>query len=264
MLRQRLITAAIGLPVFLLITWFGNPWFAAMVAVIALLGSLEFFRIAISPKPEPLTYFIILTIVALSISPFYSSFVPKHVILTLSIIISLCWLVFLPKREGVFLKWAWLLAGTVYLGWMVGFWSELRNLSNGREWTYLTIFIIMASDTTAYFAGRAWGKHPMAPSISPKKTWEGAAGGFIASIIVALGLGIFFSISLNYWFLLIFGVCIGLLAQIGDLVESLLKRNNGVKDSGKLLPGHGGILDRIDSFILAGAAACFLLMLNMN
>jgi phosphatidate cytidylyltransferase len=261
MLRQRLITAAIGLPVFLLITWFGNPWFAAMVAIIAILGSIEFFRIAIAPKIEPLTYFIILVIVLLSISPFYSTFIPKHVVLTLSIIVSLSWLVFLPKRDGVFLKWVWLLAGTIYLGWMLSFWTELRNLANGREWTYLSILVIMASDTSAYFIGRAWGKHHMVPSISPKKTWEGAIGGLLASIVVAVGLGAAFSLSMNYLFLIIFGICIGVLAQIGDLVESLLKRNNGIKDSGTLLPGHGGILDRIDSFILTGAATCFLLML---
>ena len=261
MLRQRLITAAIGLPVLLLITWFGNPWFAVMVAVIAILGSLEFFQIVISSKIDPLSYFIIVVIVILNVSPFYSAFVPKSIVLTLSIVISLSWILFLPKREGVFLEWVWLLAGTIYLGWMLSYWSELRNLTNGREWTYLSIFIIMASDTSAYFVGRAWGKHLMAPSISPKKTWEGAVGGLLCSIIVSVGLGIVFSLSMNFWFLLIFGLCIGLLAQIGDLVESLFKRNSGIKDSGKLLPGHGGMLDRVDSFILAGAAACFLLML---
>ena len=260
MLRQRLITAAIGLPVFLLITWFGNPWFIAAVAIVATLGSLEFFRITISPKIEPLTYFAIIVTVILSISPLYST-LTKSIVFVCFIIVSLSWLLFLPNKEGSFLKWVWLLGGTVYLGWMLSYWGELRSLANGREWTYLSIFIIMASDTSAYFIGKAWGKHRMAPSISPKKTWEGAIAGLVASIVVAIGLGIVLSLSMNYLFLLGFGICIGFLAQIGDLVESLFKRNNGVKDSGTLLPGHGGILDRIGSFVLTGAAAVFLIML---
>ena len=263
MLRQRLITAAIGLPVFLLITWFGNPWFIAAVAIVATLGSLEFFRITISPKIEPLTYFAIVVTVILSISPLYST-LTKSIVFVCFIIVSLSWLLFLPNKEGSFLKWVWLLGGTVYLGWMLSYWGELRSLANGREWTYLSIFIIMASDTSAYFIGKAWGKHRMAPSISPKKTWEGAIAGLVAGIVVAIGLGIVFSLSMNYLFLLGFGICIGILAQIGDLVESLFKRNNGVKDSGTLLPGHGGILDRIDSFILTGAAAVFLIMLYVH
>jgi phosphatidate cytidylyltransferase len=92
----------------------------------------------------------------------------------------------------------------------------------------------------------------MAPSVSPKKTWEGAIGGLLGSIIVSIILGIVFSLPLNYWQLALLGCVISILAQLGDLVESLLKRNTNVKDSGNLVPGHGGILDRIDSFIFTG------------
>jgi phosphatidate cytidylyltransferase len=253
MLRQRIITAAIGLPIFLAITWLGNPWFTIMVAIIAILGSIEFYRMVISPKIEPIIYFAIFTIVVLSISPYHPPFLTKPIILTLAIIISLSWLIFSPKKDSAFSKWAWLIAGILYIGWMFSYWNELRNLTNGRELTYWSIFIVMASDTCAFFAGRAWGKHYMAPSISPKKTWEGAVVGLLGSIIISIVLGIAFSLPFSYWQLATLGFLIGVLAQIGDMVESLLKRNTGVKDSGNLIPGHGGILDRVDSFILVGA-----------
>jgi phosphatidate cytidylyltransferase len=123
---------------------------------------------------------------------------------------------------------------------------------------YWSMITIMASDTTAFFVGRAWGRHRMAPAISPKKTWEGAIGGAMGSIIVATILGAVFSLPLSYWQLVLAGCFISIIAQLGDLVESLLKRNTGVKDSGKVLPGHGGILDRIDSFIFTGALVYYL------
>jgi phosphatidate cytidylyltransferase len=161
-------------------------------------------------------------------------------------------LLILQNKDGAFTSWAWVVAGIVYIGWMLSYWSELRNLENGRGLAYWSMLTIMMSDTCAFFVGRTWGKHRMAPSISPKKTWEGAAGGLLGGIIVSIILGILFTLPFTYWQLVIFGFGISVVAQIGDMVESLLKRNTTVKDSGKLLPGHGGILDRIDSFILTG------------
>ena len=258
MLRQRILTAVIGLPVLFAIIWFGNPWLTLIIAVIAILGSLEFHRMTVSDTMKPISYFAIAIAVLLTISPYYPDFITKPIILTLAIIISLIWLLFLPKKDGAFHNWAWLIAGIIYLGWMTGYWAELRNLVNGREWMYWSMITIMASDTTAFFVGRAWGRHHMAPTISPKKTWEGAIGGAMGSIIVATILGAVFSLPLSYWQLVLAGCFISIIAQLGDLVESLLKRNTGVKDSGKLVPGHGGILDRIDSFIFTGALVYYL------
>jgi phosphatidate cytidylyltransferase len=122
----------------------------------------------------------------------------------------------------------------------------------GREGPRLLLFVlcvIWASDTVAYFVGRAIGKHPFAPHLSPKKTWEGAVAGFTSSIAVAFAFVHFLSIPLT---MLLGAAAVGNIAgQAGDLVESAYKRSAGVKDSGALLPGHGGILDRIDALILA-------------
>lgn len=260
MLRQRVITAVIGLPLLLALIWFGNPWFFLAVAIIAILGSLEFYRITISHAMQPVIYFAIAITVLLIISPYYPNFITKPLILTLAIIISLIWHLFLPKKGGVFHNWAWIVAGILYLGWMLSYWSELRNLEHGREWTYWSMITIMISDTSAFFVGRAWGKHHLAPATSPKKTWEGAIGGAVASIIVSIVLGIVLSLPLTYWQLALSGCIISIVAQLGDLVESLLKRTRGVKDSGNLVPGHGGILDRIDSFIFVGALVYYLVI----
>jgi phosphatidate cytidylyltransferase len=125
----------------------------------------------------------------------------------------------------------------------------LRALADGREWVIFTLFTIFAADTSAFFIGRAWGRHSMAPTISPSKTWEGAIGGLVGAVAVSLILAVILSLPIPYWQVAILGVLIGVLSQMGDLAESLLKRNVGAKDSGTLIPGHGGILDRLDSVV---------------
>ena len=146
------------------------------------------------------------------------------------------------------------MAGILLIGWTLSYLIELRDLELGKYWVFWILIIIVINDTCAFFIGRATGKHPLASYISPQKTWEGAIGGLVTGIIVAVIVGIIFPIPINYWQMIVLGFIICVLAQLGDLVESLLKRNADVKDSGNLLPGHGGFLDRLDSFFLTGPA----------
>ena len=150
------------------------------------------------------------------------------------------------------------MAGILYMGWLLGHYVTLRELDHGRELVLLVLFSTFACDTAAFFAGRTWGRHLMAPVISPKKTWEGAVAGFAAAIAAALVLRSL--LNLGDWELplsnvqtIALGCLTGLFAQLGDLLESLIKRRAGAKDSGRLMPGHGGILDRIDSLVFTGA-----------
>jgi phosphatidate cytidylyltransferase len=141
---------------------------------------------------------------------------------------------------------------------MLSHYVTLRELSHGRELVLFALFSTFACDTVAYFIGRAWGRHLMAPSISPKKTWEGAIAGFIGAIAAAAALrGLLnlgdWELPLSYSQTIVVGCLIGFFAQLGDLLESLVKRRAGAKDSGRLIPGHGGILDRIDSLVFTGA-----------
>jgi phosphatidate cytidylyltransferase len=138
----------------------------------------------------------------------------------------------------------------------------IRLHALGREGPRLLLFVLVviwASDTVAYFAGRAIGKHPFAPHLSPKKTWEGAAAGFASCIAVAFAFAHFVSIPLTM--LLGAAAVANVAGQAGDLVESAYKRSAGVKDSGALLPGHGGVLDRIDALIFAIPVVWYYLVL---
>jgi len=174
-------------------------------------------------------------------------------------VLSLIWLLARPKKEGAFLGWAWTIAGILYIGWLLSHLVALRGLEDGRNWVFLALLATFGSDTAAYFTGRALGRHKLAPSISPGKTWEGTIAGFLGAIIISLLFTIPspLSLPLGYWSAIILGLLISVFGQLGDLVESLLKRNMGVKDSGKLLPGHGGALDRIDSVVFASVVVYY-------
>ncbi|SDS56528.1 MULTISPECIES: phosphatidate cytidylyltransferase [Microterricola] len=147
----------------------------------------------------------------------------------------------------------------IYVTFLASFAVVLVGQDGGEWWTLAFLIVVIAADTGAYASGLMFGKHPMAPVISPKKTWEGFAGGAVATIIAGVLLGLFM-LGQPWWFGLIFGVAMLLSATLGDLAESLIKRDLGIKDMSSWLPGHGGFLDRLDS-ILPSAAVAFVLYL---
>ncbi|HUV45805.1 MAG TPA: phosphatidate cytidylyltransferase [Dehalococcoidia bacterium] len=256
MLKQRIFTAAVGVPLIILAVWFGDPWFSLLIAAVVLLGTFEFYHMSTNlNKRYSLTYFGLSWALVLALSPHYANILP--IVMTAAVVISLVWLLRLSAQKKAFCDWAWLVAGVFYVGWMLSYWVNLRILEDGKGWVYLAILTTFANDTGAFFVGRAWGKHKLASAISPGKTWEGALGGLLSAtmgaIIVFLILNLLSPLPLGYWQVILLGCLISLFAQLGDLVESLLKRNMEVKESGKLLPGHGGILDRFDSLIFVGA-----------
>jgi phosphatidate cytidylyltransferase len=269
MLKHRVITAAVGVPLVILAIWFGDPWFSLLIATAALAGTYEFYHIANFDRREPLLYLGLLWALALVLSPHYRNPDVLPIVITATMLISLIWLLLRPSREKTFHNWAWTIVGALYVGWMLSYWLNLRGLKlglgesseYGRNWVYLAMLTTFANDTGAFFIGRARGKHKLAPAISPAKTWEGALGGLIcailAAIVIAMVLNLISPLAFKYWQIALLGFLVSLFAQLGDLVESLLKRNMGVKESGNLLPGHGGILDRFDSLIFVGAVVYY-------
>ena len=161
--------------------------------------------------------------------------------------------------ERVMVSWAASLAGIFYLGWLLSYWVLIMN-SYGRDWIFLALFSTFAVDTAAYFVGRAWGRHKMAPTISPAKTWEGAVGGLVGAIAAAIILALLLGLDIGYGRIILLGFLIAVFAQLGDLVESRLKRSMGVKEASKLIPGHGGILDRLDSIVFTGVVVYYCLV----
>jgi len=147
--------------------------------------------------------------------------------------------------------------GVLYAGALPACLLHLRALNNGCEWVVLTMMITWGSDTAAYFSGRAFGRTKLYAAISPGKTVEGAVGGLVGSVGFSLGAWLPFFPELGALHAVIVAVLGGALGQAGDLVESMIKRSVGAKDSGKLLPGHGGMLDRIDALIFAAPAVLF-------
>lgn len=274
MLKQRLLTALVGIPILVAAVWFDSPfpWFTLLVAIFGGIATYEFYRLVRLGNAAPLALFGILlsllfivsrdpAVLTLFPSIWFSPPTPRldinllaPILLTSAIVISLFSLLTRTLREQAFSGWAWTMAGVLYTGWMLGYLVALRGVPDGRNWVFLALGATFASDTAAFFIGRTWGKHRLAPAISPSKTWEGAAGGLLG----AIGAGLLFALPSPFGLDLTFlqagalGVVISVFGQLGDLVESLFKRNMGVKDSGRLLPGHGGVLDRIDSVAFAG------------
>jgi len=142
--------------------------------------------------------------------------------------------------------------GVFYVGGLLAA-LPLLHRSFGPAWTALAIAVAFANDTGAYFVGRAWGRHKIAPTLSPGKTIEGAVGGLAAGLTVTFVAGWAFMPSLSVTDRVAIGLIAGVVGPAGDLVESLIKRSAGVKDSGRSIPGHGGILDRIDALLFVGA-----------
>ena len=144
---------------------------------------------------------------------------------------------------------------------MLSYLVALR-LDAGSNWLFFTLLVTFGSDSAAFFIGRALGRHRLALRISPNKTWEGAIGGIFGAVIVSLlfTLPTPLQVTLGYGQAVLLGLLVSIFGQIGDLVESLLKRNMGVKESGRLMPGHGGLLDRMDSIVFAGIVVYYFVL----
>ncbi len=263
MLKKRVITSLWIIPLLVCAVWFDEPlpWFTALVAVWGLLAVFEFYSMGKGSHVPSLTGFGLIWVLAFILSPHFGDIPVIPLLLTTAVLLPLIWLLLRPQKERAFIGWAWTVAGILYVGWLLSYLVALRGLDDGRNWVFFALFATIGSDTTAFLVGRAVGIHRLAPQISPAKTWEGAIAGVFGAIIVSLFfiLPKLFTIpnplylqDFSYWQAVLLGVVVSIFGQTGDLVESLLKRNMGVKDSGKLIPGHGGALDRIDSIVLAG------------
>jgi len=257
MLRTRLLTAAVALPVVTAAMWFGSPWFTIILAIWGVLAVWEFYRMVSLTNSLSLTVFGLLWTLLLIISPHFNNTLPVPLLLTSAIVLPLIITVFRRHKEGAFLGWAWTVAGILYIGWLLNHLVSLRYLDNGNGWVFLAIFSTFGCDTFAYLIGRAIGRHRMAPDISPGKTWEGAIGGLLGAVIGSVVMTLAFQIPISYGYAVILGIVISLFAQLGDLVESLLKRNTGFKDAGRMVPGHGGLLDRLDSIVFTGVVVYY-------
>ena len=180
--------------------------------------------------------------------------IPVELALALTLILSFSYQIFRDQVNLAFLSVASTLLGVIYIGWAFGHHLILLRGINGagRGLIFFLIVIIWLSDTAAYLFGRWFGTHKLSPTISPRKTIEGTIAGLVFGVIGGLGVWSFFLKDvLSFPHVLILGILLGLVGQLSDLSESIIKRSAEVKDSGHLIPGHGGLLDRCDSLIFS-------------
>ncbi|AKG53034.1 phosphatidate cytidylyltransferase [Dehalogenimonas sp. WBC-2] len=257
MLRQRLISGCILAFLVLLVIWFDEPlpWLTVGVAWWGVMALREFNHVVAQVKAKPFIVLGTIATVLFIISPHFENSLQP--LLTGFAVLSLLYLLKPGDRSQAFIRWAWTLAGAIYIGWLLSFIVALRGLEGGREWVIFAIGVTAASDSFAYLIGRVTGKHKMAPSISPGKSWEGAAAGAIFAVITALVLKPLLDLPTSYFALGLLGLAASAIGQAGDLIESLFKRNMAVKDSGNSIPGHGGYMDRMDSIIFAVVAVYY-------
>ncbi|MEO6350854.1 MAG: phosphatidate cytidylyltransferase [Candidatus Limnocylindrales bacterium] len=270
-MRQRLISAAVLVPVVVLIYLAGEPWLSIGIALLAVLAAYETSRLltlAGFPSPAWLSSVgacaavIAVQIVVAGTGALLSAYVTGFVA-TVAFVAGVVALV--SDRATNHQEWLGAAIGILYpalLAFMLALLFVpspkspgaplVGNLDFGRLLLLVLVLTVWALDSFAYLVGRAYPRGRMAPRISPKKTWSGAIGGTIAAVIVCAIVSALVGVGLVVG--LVLGVVIAVSAQAGDLTESLLKRRAGVKDSGTLIPGHGGILDRVDSFMFAAPA----------
>lgn len=269
MLRDRARSAAILIPPLLVALWLGGWAIVLVVGIAVVLGAYEAFRLLTQAGHASLPSFgiVLAVVVALGDSVKELSGGSGLLLAALGmVLVGVGALTRLDPREGLAI-FATTTFGALYVG-LLGFVARLTAagapvdatailgfLGPDRGWILALVLVVWAFDTAAYFTGRRFGRHPFMAHISPSKTQEGVVGGLVASAIVG---ALFVALLGRPWPAgLVFGLLVGAAAQAGDLAESMLKRAAGAKESGTLIPGHGGILDRVDSFLFAAPVAYF-------
>ncbi|MGI8827509.1 MAG: phosphatidate cytidylyltransferase [Chloroflexota bacterium] len=255
-LTVRVLTAIVAIPLLLVVNHLGGAVFAAVVAIAALVGTREGYAFAGASGFRPFEAGGTLAAIALSVAPFFAPQPQSAWIALLLATFALTGIFFLVPTHGFNMGgWSLTLVLALYVGLCLGHLSLLRIVSRGEGWVLLTLVITWAYDTGAYFTGASIGKRPFVPHVSPRKTMEGVAGGMVAASLAA-AIGAEFQ-GIQIWQGVCLGLAGGIAAQLGDLLESMLKRESGLKDSGSIFPGHGGLLDRIDSLLLASVAVYY-------
>jgi len=265
-MRRRLITslglAVIGLPAIL----FGGIFYYLLMGTFLIGAAWEYVQLFHAVKLEPQMY---ITVGGVVLITFTRMFFPQYAlpVFEAAILVALAYhlIAYERGRDQAALDFTITIAGLTYIGWIGSYLLDLRNLPEGGWWFLLVMFCVWLGDSGAYSIGRYYGRHKMAPRLSPKKSWEGYA----ASTFTATLGGMFFVYAFTtygnltgqivIWQGAILGLILGALPPLGDLGESMIKRQSGIKDSSDIIPGHGGFFDRIDSWLWGAVIGYYFL-----
>lgn len=278
-LAQRLLSAALLLPLMIVLVWWSVWSVAATVALATVAGLLELYSAFRQGGYQPRTLVgigsALAIIAAIGLQPIVAFDLLLPVV-TGIIVVGLVAELAYSQQPGSLPAWGLTLAGAFYLAWLLSHFILLRSLNApalrdsiftqfgmqpGVAWIYYACAITWLQDTSAYFVGRRFGKHKLAPALSPKKTWEGAAGGMLGAILTGIAGVLLLGLPITLLQGALLGLVGGIVGPLGDLSESLIKRQVGLKDAGNLIPGHGGILDRADSLLFTIPILYYLIRL---
>lgn len=252
-IKQRILTGVILLPLLILfLLHTGITLLVVFLALINFCALHEFYSMALSPERRTEKWLgcglgtLLLVIIALAQSQTLPAWLAAGTLLLG------CWFLFrFRPLEKVARDLACSLAGWLYLPCLLVHIALIFQLPFGRQWIFLVLLVVMLADTAAYFVGSLIGRTKLYPAISPNKSWEGSIGGVVGSLLGAILAKVWFFHALSGVDVVLVGIVLSISGQLGDLFESMLKRSFGVKDSGSMIPGHGGLLDRLDSLLFA-------------
>ena len=263
-LTQRVVTSLLAAPVAVALVWLGGWAFALLIVAIALASQAEVYGLLRTAGTKPLAGLgLALGAVAVlrTLIPFADAVLVVGAVAVLAVALFV-------RKEGVLLDAAGTLFGVFYPAYLLGFGIALRAADGpglgpaGGFWLTAAVMVsVWGADTLAYTAGRLFGKHPLFPRVSPKKTWEGALGGLLGAFLVVAAFKLAVLDVLGWGDVVALALCAGVAGPLGDLIESQFKRDVGVKDSGTWIPGHGGMLDRLDAMAVTVPLATLYLAL---
>lgn len=242
---KRLVSGIIGIILLIIVVMKGDLLLSPSIFIISIIGLREFYN---AVKKVNLVPYEAIGILGATII-FIADIIPtleRDFVITFITLILLISMIFIKKINLASIGIT--LLGVIYIPFLLFHISYLNSSLNGSKYIWLIFLIAFGTDTFAYFSGNMFGKHKLCPTISPNKTIEGSIGGIIGSLIITTIYAIFMNID-PLWKILIMSVLTSIISQFGDLVASRIKRITGIKDYGKLIPGHGGIIDRFDSII---------------
>ncbi len=275
---KRVLTAAVLIPLVLVLVFLGPRWqwlFTLVTAVVAALASWEYLTLARQKGAQAPRFAVAIAILALFAATFEWPDQVASILGILSLVLLLV-CTFSSPIARVLPDASNAVFCLLYTGFTLISLPALHAQNNGPSLVVFLLFVVWAGDIAALYIGRPFGRRKLAPTLSPNKTWEGSIASVAGSLLAAGGLlGIseylagWNSVALSYadevwWYWLVLAVIVNIAAQVGDLAESALKRSAGVKDSGTLLPGHGGILDRIDALLLAAPALWYAQLIHQR
>jgi phosphatidate cytidylyltransferase len=265
MLRQRLIVAIIFVPLIFAVVAYGKWVYPLMITLFMGLAASEFAQLYQRANQRPALPLMVAGVIAICVSRGVYGFQVGPSILAAGVLLSMAWHLVDYERGAAHAgtDFALTVTGMLYLGWVGAYLISLRQVADGQWWVLLALPSVWLADSAAFFVGQRWGRRRMAPRLSPKKTWEGYLAGVIVGAASGAGLAAMWRIgagaqsALSAMRGLELGFVLGVLAPLGDLGISMFKREIGVKDTSGLLPGHGGALDRTDSWVWAGVLAYY-------